>query len=211
MAMPVLPGISDTPQAIEALVGQAAEAGVDFVCFGGLTLRRGRQQDGYMALIAARYPTLEAGYRRLYRQQRASGAGDGSYYDRVDARFRTALKHHGLAGRIPRRLFWGLMPLYAEAAVVLEHRHFEQSGQRPRPSSLQGEQARTEDLARAGMAIQTWARQAFARRGRKNGFSWQALEAEFRVLVLDGSIAKECGLSERALGELRSVVRQASP
>jgi DNA repair photolyase len=39
MAMPLLPGLSDQPEHIEALLTRAAEVGVDFVCAGGLTLR----------------------------------------------------------------------------------------------------------------------------------------------------------------------------
>ena len=206
MAMPVLPGISDQPEAIERLVARAADAGVDFACFGGLTLRPGRQQDCYFAAIREGHAELVPGYERLYRQQRPSGQGVGSYYARVDERFRGALARHGLPGRIPRRLFRGLLPLYAEAGVLLEHRGFALGASVMQQARTDGAVARGQELARSGMAVQQWARQAIARRGRSKEFSVAKLEAEFRAMVHDGSLAEACGLSAFALGELRAIL-----
>lgn len=178
MAMPVLPGISDRPEQIEALVAAAAAAGVDFVLFGALTLRPGQQKDGYLRAIAGEYPQHLEGYRRLYRSARASGAPDERYLARVDSRFRAALASHGLPGRIPRRLFTGRVPLYAEVGVLLEHRGFEIGD----PS-----------LGRAGHALQEWARQRMAEGGRRRDFSHRDVEALMRE-----QLAQIPGLDSRA-------------
>lgn len=165
MAMPVLPGISDKPEQIDALVAAAAEAGAEFVLFGGLTLRPGQQRETYLRALAGFYPQHLDGYQRLYRIPRASGAPDGRYLSRVDARFRAALARHGLPGRIPRRLFTGRVPLYAEVGVLLEHRGFACGD----PS-----------LGRAGFALQDWARRLLAENARRREFSHRDVEGQLR-------------------------------
>jgi DNA repair photolyase len=199
MLMPVLPGISDRAGDIDALVGRAAALGLDFVCFGGLTLRPGAQQNGYLAVIGERYPELCAGYRRVYRRQHPSGAGDGRYYTRIEERYRTALAAHGLAGRIPHRLYAGLLPRYAEAAVRLEHREFEQRGAGGGATGL----------ARAGFAIQQWARRELGRRSRRRGFDYRVLERELAGMATDGSLLRLPGMTVEALELVRGYLMDA--
>ncbi len=187
MIMPVLAGISDRAEEIEALVGRIAGLGLDFALFGGLTLRPGRQKEGYLDLIARHYPEHLDGYRHIYRHGRASGAADGRYYRRIEERFRQAAERHGLPGRIPRRLFTGLLPCYAEAAVLLEH---EQYARDPSATAF-GE------LGRAGFAIQKWARSRFtANRSRR--YTWRHVEQEFRTMVENGSLLALPEMTPRA-------------
>jgi len=195
MAVPVLPGISDQPSAIDALVARAASQGVDFVCGGGLTQRPGAQKDTYLALVQEHWPEHLPGYERLYRAARASGVGDGRYYRRVDSRFADALLRHGLPGRPPRRLFSGLIPRYAEAAVLLEHRDFERS--------LAGHPSRR--LGRAGWALQQWARSRFARH-RSRRYTWRHVEEEAVARVRDGSVLEIDGVTRAALPLLEEVL-----
>lgn len=177
MAMPVLPGISDTPEAIDALFGRAAAVGVDFALCGGLTLRPGAQKETYLTEIARSYPQHLGGYRRLYRGERPSGVADPRYYTRLDGRFRAAMGRHGVPGRIPTRLFRGHVPRYIEAAVLLEHHEFRQATGRPHGGPL----------TNAGMAIQKWARNRFAaKRGRS--YDWRIVEREFAAMVADRTV-----------------------
>lgn len=186
MAMPVLPGISDKPEQIDALAAAASDAGADFVLFGALTLRPGQQKDAYLKAIASDYPHHLAGYERLYRSARASGAPDERYLARVDTRFRSALARHGLPGRIPRRLFSGRVPLYAEVGVLLEHRGYETSD----PS-----------LGRAGFALQDWARRRLAEGARRRDFTYREVEAEMRERLreIPGLTASAAALAESFL------------
>ena len=194
MAMPVLPGISDSADAIERLVAAAAERGVDFICFGGLTLRPGRQYQTYMDAIGADYPEHVAGYTRLYRDARASGGADARYVHRVDARFRAALDRHRIPARMPRRLFTGLVPLYTEVAVVLEHLQFARSRTRQhRP-----------DLTRAGWAIQQWARQRLAKH-RSRHYDWHLVEHTFRAAVRDRSLPRLTGMDPAAWASVEAL------
>ncbi len=117
-------------------------------------------------------------YGRLYRSARASGAPDERYLARVDSRFRAALALHGVPGRIPRRLFTGRVPLYAEVGVLLEHRGYETGDS---------------SLGRAGFALQEWARQRLAEGARRRDFSHRDVEAQMRE-----QLAQIPGLATRA-------------
>jgi len=199
MAMPVLPGISDQPPEVDDLVAKLAEVGVDFVSFGGLTLRPGVQRETYLQTVAEHYPTLLDGYARAYRSGHRSGAPDRRYLKRVDDRFHTALQRHGLPARPPRRLFQGMMPLYAELAVLLEHHDAQ--------ARIAG--CSTPSLGRSGFAIQQWARKSFAKRGRRKAFSYQLLQEEISNMIADGSVTELAGFDLRALEQLRKLTKDA--
>jgi DNA repair photolyase len=171
MAMPLLPGLSDQPDQIDALLGRAAQVGVDFVCIGGLTLRPGRQKDGFFAVLAREFPELVPGYQKLYREDRSSGAPDVRYSERLYRRCRELQDQHNLPGRMPQRLFHGLVPLYTELSVLLEHRGYQ-------CKETGGPNGR---LARAGQAVAAWARTRLARQRGKNAF--REVESELGFLV----------------------------
>ena len=190
MALPVLPGISDQPEAIRALVGRAAEVGVDFVCFGGLTLRPGRQKDLYLSVIDRFYPEHRAGYDLVYRCNKPSGMADPRYYARVDSRFAEAARAHDMPNRAPRRLFTGLVPKYAELGVLLEHdeqAHWLRTGDKPGGG-----------LARSGFALQEWARQRLAKHGRKKGFDWRTVDGEMEEMVASDTLSDVEGVTRAA-------------
>jgi DNA repair photolyase len=63
--MPVLPGITDDPHALEALVKRAAELGATFVSVASLRLRKTAQQR-YFPFIAQEFPHLASRYRSAY-------------------------------------------------------------------------------------------------------------------------------------------------
>lgn len=169
MAMPLLPGLSDQPAHVEALVRKAREVGADFVCISGLTLRPGVQMETYLRALREGSPELLPGYEKLYAARLASGAPDRRYLSRVEARGRAALAANGLPGRPPWPLFRGMLPTYAEVGVLLEHRGFE------RGESMGG------PLSRAGWQLQRWARSRMA--SRRDRGAYRAVEAELAMLV----------------------------
>jgi DNA repair photolyase len=63
--MPVLPGITDHPAALEALVRRVAEAGATYVGTNALLLRA-TARNRYLPMIAEEFPELEGSYRRAY-------------------------------------------------------------------------------------------------------------------------------------------------
>jgi DNA repair photolyase len=186
MAMPLMPGISDSAGDILALFSRAADAGVDFLLAGGLTLRPGRQADHWFATVERHRPDLLPAYRRTYGQAGPSGEAPPALHARHEERFREAYARTGLPSRMPRRLFTGLLPQQVELAVLLEQRGHE--------AELAGR--REPWLSRSGWAIQDWSR---ARLGRRRGTeAWRAVEAEFRDDLDAGRLEVE-GLDPRAL------------
>jgi DNA repair photolyase len=89
-AMPLLPWIADSGEALRRLLDLCRAAGVDFVIPGGLTLRPGRQKDFFLARLAASHPELVPRYRELYGENRSSGAGRPAYGREAAARFARA-------------------------------------------------------------------------------------------------------------------------
>ncbi len=195
MAMPLLPGLSDQPEPLARLLDRAAEVGVDFVLAGGLTLRPGRQKDGFFALLAGEFPKLLPGYHKLYREDRASGAPDPRYGERLYRRCHELQEQHHLAGRMPRRLFHGLVPVYTELSVLLEHRGYE----RKETGGMNGR------LARAGQAVGAWARARLARSRGKNAF--REVECELSFLARGQRLCEILGLEASVIPDVEEIYR----
>ncbi len=94
MAMPILPWLSDSDEALDSLFGSLAEAGATGVTAGALYLKPGTRE-WFMQWIAARHPELAGRYRRLY--------GTGSYASKeyrewLAGRIRYFKARHGFSG-----------------------------------------------------------------------------------------------------------------
>jgi len=81
---PILPGISDSPEQLRAVVRAAAEAGATHVSPITLHLRPGVKEE-FMPWLAREYPELVEGYRRLYRGSNAPKATQEAIAERVRA------------------------------------------------------------------------------------------------------------------------------
>ncbi len=81
---PILPGISDSPEQLRAVVRAAADAGASHLTPLTLHLRPGVKEE-FMPWLEATYPELVAGYRRLYRGSNAPKAVREAIADRVRA------------------------------------------------------------------------------------------------------------------------------
>ncbi|OHD75327.1 MAG: hypothetical protein A2V99_12970 [Spirochaetes bacterium RBG_16_67_19] len=119
--MPALPFLTDTGEMLGRTLRRAAEAGVDFVVFGGLTLKPGRQKEHYLAVLAAFRPELAERTRRLYPER---GQIPGGYSRQILARFSALADELRLPARMPPALYEGLLSAGERAAVVLEHLHY---------------------------------------------------------------------------------------
>jgi len=202
MAMPVLPGISDQPRAIEALLARAADAGVDFVLWSGLTLRPGIQKQTMIDAVQHHDPALVPGYEQTYAAEQPSGGADPRYYRRLEDRFRRALERRGLPDRVPRAVFAGLMPQHVEAAVLLEHRQ----------AALARRGQRATWLGRGGAELQRWAQGRLRAQGRRRvSHGWQQVEQRFRELVERGELGSIRDLDPRAVPEIHRAVAAMPP
>ena len=65
MMAPIIPGLSDRPEQIEAVVKGAAEAGARFIT-GSYLHPRGPLKDHYLGWVDREYPHLKRHHRHLY-------------------------------------------------------------------------------------------------------------------------------------------------
>ena len=123
MLLPIIPLVSDSPERLEAVVSRAREAGVEFLLFGGMTLKEGRQQQHFMRVLRGRHPELARRYGAIYPGNKW-GHASGDHYQRVDKLCQRLLSKHRIPPRIPHRLFAGKVRKNVEVAMILSHIHY---------------------------------------------------------------------------------------
>jgi len=66
MATPILPWIGSTYENMEGLARDAKAAGAEFILFGGMTLKPGRQKEHFLSVIGKRFPEYLDKIRAIY-------------------------------------------------------------------------------------------------------------------------------------------------
>lgn len=117
--MPVIPFVTDTPPMIEAALRAARAIGIDFVVFGGLTLKDGRQREHFLRVLERHYPHRAHEYEIIYRGDRWGNAV-GEYYQSVNQVFAAAARTHRIAPRMPPRLYRDILEENDRVAVMLD-------------------------------------------------------------------------------------------
>ncbi len=120
---PILPGISDSPEQLRAVVRAAADAGASHLTPITLHLRPGVKEE-FMPWLEETYPELVPGYRRLYRGSNAPKPVREEIADRVRAEKRrhpafTSPTTPVTARRLPDRPTQGSPPEASEPAAQL--------------------------------------------------------------------------------------------
>jgi len=118
--MPVIPLVTDGEEMLDAALAAIARAGADFVMFGGMTLKPGRQTDHFLAVLDERFPGLAQRCAAIYPGDRWGGARR-DYYVELERRFGAAAKRHRLPRRIPLRLLCGVLDVSDLTVVALEN------------------------------------------------------------------------------------------
>jgi hypothetical protein len=117
--MPVVPFFTDTPQMLDRTLRTAKEHGLDFVVFGGMTLKDGRQKEYFMQKLQERYPELTSEYHMIYPGDKWGGA-TGEYYHSLNQTFHHFAKKYHLPKRIPAHLFNDILSENDLVAVILD-------------------------------------------------------------------------------------------
>jgi DNA repair photolyase len=118
--LPVIPFVTDAPDLIKDAVGKASEAGIDFIIFGGMTLKEGRQKDYFFDATKERYPDLAARYRSIYSYSKW-GEPSKEYSDAINLAFNTIARTYKMPMRIPPALYRGILSENDRVIVMLEH------------------------------------------------------------------------------------------
>lgn len=119
--MPVIPLISDTDEQMEMVLKKAAAIGIDFLIFGGMTLKPGRQQDYFYQTLENYFPEKIAACNQIYYNNEKWGQASASYYDDLHKRFYTIAKKYKIPLRIPPAFYRDIFDENDRVVVMLEH------------------------------------------------------------------------------------------
>ena len=118
--MPVIPFITDTPEMMDNTLRQAKEAGIDFVIFGEMTLKQGRQQAYFMNMLSRYFPELVGKYKELYKFNMNYGQPLFNYLKQTSHRFDQLAAEHQIPKRIPPGIFKQVLNKSDQVIVFLE-------------------------------------------------------------------------------------------
>lgn len=117
--LPVIPYITDNEKYIEKSIKDAKNAGVDFVIFGGMTLKQGRQWNYYMDILNKEYPKLSKSYNNIYYNNKW-GSPKAEYYKKITDIFLKISSIYKIPKRIPSWIFKDQVDLTDLVIVILE-------------------------------------------------------------------------------------------
>jgi len=118
--LPVVPFITDTPEIMDETVRKACHTSVDFIIFGGMTLKEGRQKDYFLNMLKKRYPELIDKYQGIYNGDRWGQATE-EYYNQINSAFNSIAKKYKVSKRIPPAFYRGMLWENDLVIVILEH------------------------------------------------------------------------------------------
>jgi len=118
--LPVIPHLTDSREMMEDSIKKAKEAGVDFIIFGGMTLKEGRQKEHFMKVLANKYEELIPEYQKLY-QGNKWGQASSNYYNKLNLLFNGLANKYDIPKRIPPALFKDILDENDLVVVILEH------------------------------------------------------------------------------------------
>ncbi len=118
--LPVIPFITDTPEMIAEALRKAHEIGVDFVIFGGMTLKNGRQKEYFFSSLRDKHPELLARYEQIYEENKWGQATE-EYYSTINSIFNEMSRKYKIARRIPPALYSNILSENDFVIVMLEH------------------------------------------------------------------------------------------
>ena len=118
--LPIIPFVTDTPELIEQAVKKARETGIDFIIFGGMTLKEGRQKDYFINATKEGYPGLTAKYKNIYSYSKW-GEPSKEYADAINLTFNSIARKYKMPMRIPPALYRDILSENDRVVVMLEH------------------------------------------------------------------------------------------
>ncbi|MCP3933586.1 MAG: radical SAM protein [Bacteroidetes bacterium] len=119
--MPVIPFITDTPEMIEQDIIKGKEAGVDFVIFGTMTLKSGKQKDYFMNAMQTKFPDLIPQYENIYAKDSQWGESSFEYNKSAQETFNQIATTYKIPKRIPPHIYQNLISKDDLIIVTLEH------------------------------------------------------------------------------------------
>jgi DNA repair photolyase len=179
MAMPFVPGLSDSESGLRDLYGKLRDIKVDFVIPGLMTLRPGRQKQYFIEKMQNIHPEILPMIERLYRENRQSGIPDMRYCKKKMIRANALLREYGLTSLIPHHIYKRCYAKYDQMALLLMHMKdlYEARGINVTP------------LNTAKKLYLTWLEKEKETLYKKRSSSYQELEEKFLYVLNKGDFA----------------------
>ncbi len=121
--LPVIPFITDTIDIMKQTIEDAYAAGVDFIIFGGMTLKNGRQKEYFMSVLKEQYPDLLPSYETIYSTDKWGNASP-SYYQSINTSFYTIMRQYPIPKRIPPSIFNDYVSVNDRVIIILDQLHY---------------------------------------------------------------------------------------
>lgn len=118
--LPVIPFITDRKDVMEKTIKDAKEIGVDFIIFGGMTLKVGKQKEYFLNVLRRFDQKLEIEYQMIYPDNKW-GEARQEYYDQIHTIFHSLMRQYRIPKRIPPKLFKDLLFENDLVIIILEH------------------------------------------------------------------------------------------
>ncbi len=118
--LPVIPFITDKPELMEETIKRANQVGIDFIIFGGMTLKDGKQKDYFFNILKKNFPELTTEYVNIYRGNKW-GAAIKEYYGSINQVYHIIMEKYKIPARMPLHLFKDILEQKDLVIVILEH------------------------------------------------------------------------------------------
>ena len=118
--LPIIPFITDKYEVMENTIRKASETGVDFIIFGGMTLKDGKQREHFLKTLNKNHPELITEYHHIYRGNKWGNAID-EYYASINTTFDIISRKYKIPKRVPLNLFKDILSENDLVIVILEH------------------------------------------------------------------------------------------
>jgi DNA repair photolyase len=118
--LPVIPFITDKPELMEETIKRANQVGIDFIIFGGMTLKDGKQKDYFFNMLKKNFPELTTEYVNIYRGNKW-GAAIKEYYGSINQVYHIIMEKYKIPARMPLHLFKDILEQKDLVIVILEH------------------------------------------------------------------------------------------
>ena len=117
--LPVIPFITDSPETIHETIKQAYLAHIDFIIFGGMTLKEGKQKEYFIKTLKKHYPDKIVEYENIYKNDKWGNA-IFPYYKSINQTFNTIMDEYHIAKRIPADLFKKILEENDYISIILD-------------------------------------------------------------------------------------------
>lgn len=117
--MPVIPFITDKSEVMEETIKKAKETDLDFIVFGGMTLKEGKQKKYFMKTLKENSPELTPQYENIYLKNKW-GEPTKEYYQSISKTFNLFSKKYKIPRRVPSYLYKDILDENDLVTVILE-------------------------------------------------------------------------------------------